>query len=90
MQQKYFPLGIRKHCVRILLPGVISFFIIKNNGEKIPLEIQEKIFNDGFTTKENGSGLGLMLTKSMLSEQNLTLTLCSSSDDVTIFNISTR
>ena len=61
--------------------------IIKNNGEKIPLEIQEKIFNDGFTTKENGSGLGLMLTKSMLSEQNLTLTLCSSSDDVTIFNI---
>ena len=61
---------------------------IENNGDIIPEEIKEKIFTDGFTTKENGSGLGLILTKEMLKEQNLTLTLEKSTKDVTIFNIS--
>ena len=65
-------------------------FTIKNNGDKIPEEIQERIFSDGFTTKENGSGLGLMLTQTMLKEQNFTLTLQSSDEHLTIFNISTR
>lgn len=65
-------------------------FTIENNGDKIPEEIQERIFSDGFTTKENGSGLGLMLTQIMLKEQNFTLTLQSSDEHLTIFNISTR
>ena len=63
---------------------------IENNGDKIPEEIQEKIFSDGFTTKENGSGLGLLLTKKMLEEQNFKLILQSSDEYLTIFNISTR
>ena len=63
---------------------------IENNGDKIPEEIQEKIFSDGFTTKENGSGLGLLLTKKMLEEQNFKLILQSSDKYLTIFNISTR
>ncbi len=60
--------------------------LIENNGEPIPAEIREKIFTDGFTTKENGSGLGLMLTKKSLEEQGFNLSL----DAVTIFNISRR
>ena len=64
-----------------------STITIENDGDKIPEEIQKKIFSDGFTTKETGSGLGLMLTQSMLKEQNFTITLNISNDSVTIFNI---
>lgn len=60
--------------------------LIENNGDPIPAELRENIFNDGFTTKENGSGLGLMLTKKALEEQGFSLTL-ESATGVTIFNI---
>lgn len=63
--------------------------LIENNGEPIPAEIREKIFTDGFTTKENGSGLGLMLTQKSLEEQGFNLSL-DAATDVTIFNISHR
>ncbi len=62
--------------------------LIENNGEAIPSHIQEKIFTDGFTTKPEGSGLGLMLTKKSLQEQGFTLSLKSSDEKLTIFNIS--
>ena len=62
--------------------------IIENNGDSIPAELQEKIFTDGFTTKETGSGLGLILTKSMLKEQGLKLCLNQSTQETTTFIIS--
>jgi len=71
--------------VRILCDD--NLITIENNGDSIPMEIQEKIFADGYTTKENGSGLGLMLTQSMLKEQNFSLALTQSNKNVTIFNI---
>ncbi len=61
--------------------------LIENNGEPIPAEIREKIFEDAFTTKETGTGFGLMLTKKSFEEQGFRLSL-EKSDDVTIFNIS--
>lgn len=61
--------------------------LIENSGDPIPAELRENIFNDGFTTKENGSGLGLMLTKKALEEQGFSLTL-EPATGVTIFNIS--
>ncbi len=64
-----------------------SDILIENNGEPIPAKIREKIFTDGFTTKENGTGFGLMLTKKALEEQGLRLTL-KADTNVTIFNIS--
>lgn len=38
---------------------------VLDNGEGIPLERQEDIFNVHFTTKSAGSGLGLAITKAM-------------------------
>ena len=60
---------------------------IENNGDHIPEKIQNQIFNDGFTTKETGTGLGLMLTQQMLSEQGFELTLTNSTTEKTIFSI---
>ncbi len=61
--------------------------LIENNGEPIPAEIREKIFEDGFTTKETGTGFGLMLTQKALNEQGFKLKLIQHTN-VTIFNIS--
>jgi len=60
---------------------------IQNNGAPIPATLQEKIFTDGFTTKENGSGLGLMLTREALKAQGYDLKLEKSDKNGTVFSI---
>ncbi len=39
---------------------------VVDNGTKIPEEIQDKIFIPFFTTKENGSGIGLSLSRQII------------------------
>ncbi len=39
---------------------------IKDNGDGIPIEIQDKIFTPKFTTKNSGSGLGLAMVKQII------------------------
>ncbi|MDD3237196.1 MAG: HAMP domain-containing sensor histidine kinase [Candidatus Gastranaerophilales bacterium] len=52
--------------------------IITDNGEGIPEEIQDKIFEKGFTTKITGSGLGLYNCQTMMKEQYGTINLLKS------------
>lgn len=47
----------------------------------------EKIFNEGFTTKTTGSGLGLWICKKSIEEQNGELELSRSTEDFTEFTI---
>lgn len=47
----------------------------------------EKIFNEGFTTKSTGSGLGLWICKKSIEEQNGELELSRSTEDYTEFTI---
>ena len=61
---------------------------VENNGIKIPEEIRDSIFNDGFTTKREGSGLGLMLVKNLLELQNSKIELLTSNEEKTVFKIS--
>jgi signal transduction histidine kinase len=56
---------------------------ISNNAPGI--SEPEKIFNEGFTTKNSGSGLGLWICKKMMKEQNGELDLSRSSIDYTEF-----
>jgi len=59
--------------------------IVSNSGPKIPKNIQEKIFNPFFTTKDpgKGTGLGLSLSKSIVELHRGQLTLDDSKPNTT-------
>jgi signal transduction histidine kinase len=61
---------------------------ICNNGEPIPPEIQEQIFVPFYTTKENGSGIGLSLSKQMMLKLGGDIILRTDPADLTCFSIS--
>jgi len=48
---------------------------IANNGEKIPKELREQIFIPFFTTKDEGTGIGLSLSKQILLRMNADIVL---------------
>lgn len=60
---------------------------IKDNGSGIKEENQKSIFNLEFTTKENGNGIGLYISKESMNEQMGDLNLISSNENGTIFEI---
>ena len=60
---------------------------IANNGSAISQETQERIFEEGFTSKNTGSGLGLYISKEAMKEQYGDLVLLKSDDNETIFEI---
>lgn len=62
-------------------------FDIQDYGGGITKEIESKMFDPLFTTKESGSGLGLPITKQFLSEMNGLLMCSSRVNDGAIFTI---
>ena len=62
-----------------------AIILVSNNAPGI-LE-PEKIFNEGFTTKSSGSGLGLWICKKNVEEQLGELELSRSTEDYTEFTI---
>lgn len=60
---------------------------ISNNGEVISEEKQKAIFEEGFTTKQTGSGLGLHICANNLKAQNAILKLAESTPEKTVFEI---
>ncbi len=60
---------------------------ISNNGKSISKEKQKIIFNEGFTTKPTGSGLGLHICKNNLEAQKAELKLNKSTSKQTEFEI---
>ena len=60
---------------------------IFNNGAPIPPDKQTEIFNQGFTTKKTGSGIGLYLCKKNLELQGGTIRLVLSTKEKTEFEI---
>ena len=49
--------------------------LISNNGHIIPEDAQREIFIPFFTTKNNGSGIGLSLSRQILIKQGFMLSL---------------
>lgn len=62
----------------------ISFI---NHGEQINLENQDKIFESGYTTKEDGWGVGLSVCKKFIGSQFGTFELEKSDENETIFSL---
>ncbi len=60
---------------------------ISNNGPPIPPEIKEQIFIPFYTTKENGSGIGLSLSKQIILQMGGDITLNSRKGERTTFSI---
>lgn len=64
----------------------ISLYI-KNNGQVINEDNFEKIFLKGYTTKKEGQGLGLAISRENMQKQNGDLKLIKSNSEETIFEI---
>ena len=60
---------------------------IKNNGPAIPSDIADHIFIPFFTTKSEGSGIGLSLCKQIIRLHDGHLTIQESNPGKTIFHI---
>ena len=65
----------------------IGIIKLSNNGKVIPKEKQEQIFNQGYTTKKTGCGIGLALCKNFLENSGAKLTLTQSTKAKTTFEI---
>ena len=63
---------------------------ISNNGEKIPDDITDKIFNLDFTTKEQGNGAGLYICKTQLQRTGSDIELVHSTENETLFVITIK
>jgi len=59
---------------------------IKNDGNLIPKDIQDKVFERGFTSSKEGSGLGLYITKKLCNAHHWDIYL--EVTNLTIFHIS--
>ncbi|MEJ2739067.1 MAG: ATP-binding protein, partial [Dehalococcoidia bacterium] len=60
---------------------------LSDTGEGIPEEVKEKIFESLYTTKMNGTGLGLTVTKSIIEEHGGTIEVESVENQGTTFTI---
>jgi len=58
---------------------------VTNNGPLIPSELLEKIFIPFFTTKKNGSGIGLSISQEIMKMHNGSLVAISSEENQTCF-----
>ena len=60
---------------------------IQDNGKGIPIDVQDKIFVPFFTTRNEGSGVGLSLSRQLVRLLGGTLTFVSKEGEGTIFTI---
>ena len=62
--------------------------VVEDNGSGIEINDFDKIFEPLYTTKKNGSGLGLSLSRSLIYQNNGVLNLVNSDSFGTQFQIS--
>ena len=73
--------------IKIVTEKEEDFAVVMVSNNAPGIEAPEKIFDEGFTTKSNGSGLGLWICKKSVEEQLGQIELSRSSEDYTEFII---
>ncbi|MBP5536998.1 MAG: HAMP domain-containing histidine kinase [Bacteroidales bacterium] len=63
---------------------------VANDGEPIPASAQEQIFIPFFTTKKEGSGIGLSLSRQIMRNHNGSIELVKSDSQQTVFELQFR
>ncbi len=58
---------------------------VTNNGKPVPLHQQDEIFVPFYTTKPNGTGIGLSLSRQIMTKHNGNITLVQSDKNTTTF-----
>jgi signal transduction histidine kinase len=71
--------------VRILREDGAILITIADNGRGMSPEVQEKVFQPQFTTKQSGSGLGLAMTRQIVRQAGGTIWFESSSGGTSFF-----
>lgn len=61
---------------------------VRNDGKPIPIEAQEQIFIPFYTTKENGTGIGLSVCRQIMRYHKGSIDLLRSNSQETIFELS--
>ena len=61
--------------------------LVEDNGTGISEELAEEIFVPFFTTKKNGSGIGLSLSKQIMKNHNGTISVNSRPGERTLFTL---
>ena len=63
---------------------------VANDGEPIPASAQEQIFIPFYTTKKEGSGIGLSISRQIMRNHNGSIELLRSNDTQTVFELRFR
>lgn len=63
---------------------------VTNDGEPIPVSAQEQIFIPFYTTKKEGSGIGLSISRQIMRNHNGSIELVRSDDQQTVFELRFR
>ena len=61
--------------------------LVANDGEPIPVSAQEQIFIPFYTTKKEGSGIGLSISRQIMRQHNGTIDLLRSDVNQTVFEM---
>ena len=60
---------------------------VGNDGKPIPVSSQEQIFIPFFTTKKEGSGIGLSISRQIMRNHNGSINLLKSDASQTVFEL---
>ncbi|SBW01066.1 PAS/PAC sensor signal transduction histidine kinase (fragment) [uncultured delta proteobacterium] len=73
--------------VRTRFAEATVYLEVEDDGPGIPADMQDKVFNPFFSTKEAGTGLGLAMTRKLINECNGRIFLHSKSGGPTIVSM---
>lgn len=71
-----------------MLPDNTVVLWVKNDGEPIPVEVQDQIFIPFYTTKKEGTGIGLSVCRQIMRYHKGSIDLLRSNASETIFELS--